>query len=349
MLRARLALPCAILLLAAIAVCSDAFPAQPAATYQFIKEIPVPGDGGWDYLSIDVDARRLYAAHSDHIDVIDIDHNKVIGTIADTPGVHGFALAHELGRGFASDGETSQISIIDLKTLATISRITTGTGPDAIVFESRRNEVYSFNGRGNSSTVIDARNGKLIATIALPGKPEFAAVDPETDRVFVNIEDKNLIVAIDATSHKIAGLWQIAPCDSPSGLAIDTAHHRLFVGCRNQRMLMVDAQIGRVVTSVPIGKSVDANAYDPQLQLAFSSNGEGTVTVAHEATPETMTVVQTLQTQTGARTMALDAMTHNIYLATADRVQPPAGSAASSRPAIVPGSFRILVYGPGAH
>lgn len=281
--------------------------------------------------------------------MIDIDHNKVIGTIADTPGVHGFAIAHELGRGFASDGETSQISIIELKTLATISRVTTGTGPDAIVFDSHRDQVYSFNGRGNSSTVIDARTGRLIATIVLPGKPEFAVVDPEADRIFVNIEDKNLVVAIDAKDYKIAGLWQIAPCDSPSGMAIDAVHHRLFVGCRNQRMLMVDAQIGRVIASVPIGKSVDANAYDPQLQLAFSSNGEGTVTIAHEATSETLDVVQTLQTQTGARTMALDPKSHNIYLATADRVAPPAGAAASARPAIVPGSFRILVYGPGAH
>ena len=330
-------------------------PPAPPPRYALIQEIRLAGDGGWDYLSIDPAARRLYVAHGDHIDVLDIDDDTLVGSIADTPGVHGLAIAHELGRGFASDGRASQASIVDLNSLATIARVATGDGPDAIVYESGRNEVYTFNGRGHSATVFDAHSGNVVATIALPGTPEFAVADPAAGRVYENIEDKNLIVAIDVRSHAIAEQWPIAPGESASGMDIDTAHHRLFIGCHNQRMLMLDAGNGHVIASVPIGMGVDANAFDPGTQLAFSSNGEGTVTIAREDTPEKLSVVQTLQTQAGARTMALDPITHNIYLATADRVPaltaPPDQSGAATgpprgRPAIVPGSFRILVYGP---
>ncbi len=329
--------------------------AAPPLHYALIKEIRLAGDSGWDYLSIDPTARRLYVAHGDHVDVLDIDHNTVVGSIAGTPGVHGFAIAHDLGRGYASDGQDSQASIVDLNSLATITRVGTAAGPDAIVYESSRKEVYTFNGRDHSTTVFDAQTGDVVATIALPGKPEFAAADPAAGRVYDNIEDKNLIVVIDVHSHTIAEQWPIAPGESATGMGIDTAHHRLFIGCRNQRMLMLDAGNGRVIAMVPIGKGVDANVFDPGTQLAFSSNGEGTLTIAHEDTPERLSVVQTLQTQTGARTMALDPRSHNIYLATADLVPPPpapsapnaaAGEPPHSRPAIVPGSFRILVYGP---
>jgi DNA-binding beta-propeller fold protein YncE len=323
--------------LTALGILAQTVEAAPGAvpTYQLVAQIPVAGDGGWDYLSIDPQARRLYVAHADHVDELDIDHNTLLGTIADTPGVHGFAIAHELGRGFASDGATSQVSVVDLKSRGTISRVDTGTGPDAIVFVPSTREVYSFNGRGQSATVFNASSGSIAATIVLPGKPEFSVVDTEANRVLVNIEDKNLVVAIDAHDHKIVALWQITPCDSPSGLALDAAHHRLFVGCRNQRMLMVDAQSGHVEASVPIGKFVDANAFDPGTQLAFSSNGDGTLTIAQEVSPHELRIVQSLSTQPGARTMALDPVTHRIYLATADRA-----------PAIVPGSFRLLVYQP---
>jgi DNA-binding beta-propeller fold protein YncE len=290
-------------------------------------------------------ARRLYVAHGDHVDVVDIDHDTVVGSIADTPGVHGVAIAHELGRGFVSDGRASQVSVVDLNSLATIARVATADGPDAVVYESGRNEVYTFNGRGKSATVFDAHSGQVVATIALPGTPEFAVADPAVGRVYEDIEDKSLIVVIDVRSHAIAAQWPIAPGEGPSGMDIDTAHHRLFVGCHNQRMLMVDAGTGHVIASVPIGMGVDANAFDPGTQLAFSANGEGTVTIAHEDTPEKLSVVQTLKTQPGARTIALDPRTHNIYLATADRVPAPTG-APGGRPAIVPGSFRILVYGP---
>jgi DNA-binding beta-propeller fold protein YncE len=351
--------PAAGLLLAAVSVAAvsvagatamrlpSAVPVLPAAAahYGFVTQIPLAGDGGWDYLSIDVVARRLYVAHSDHVDVVDIDHNTFVGRIDDTQGVHGVAIAHQLGRAYASDGQASQVSIIDLNTLTTIARVATGDGPDAMLYEPGRNEVYSFNGRGHSATVFDAQSGLVVATIALPGRPEFAAADAASGRVYDNIEDKNLVVAIDVRSHAIVGQWPIAPGESASSLDVDAVHHRLFVGCHNQRMLMLDAGNGRVIASVPIGVGVDASAFDPATQLAFSATGEGTVTIAHEDSPQQLSVVQTLQTQPGARTMALDLATHNIYLATADLVPAPAGSP-PGRPAIVPGSFRILVYGP---
>jgi DNA-binding beta-propeller fold protein YncE len=323
-------------------------PSVPA--YQFIRQIAVPGDSGWDYLSIDSKARRLYVTHADHVDVIDIDHSAIVGTIDNTRGVHGFAIAPELNRGFASDGDTAQVSIVDLTTRATIGRVATGTGPDAIVYAPRHKEGYAFNGAGHSATVFDAQSGKVVATVLLPGKPEFAVVDAQAARVYVDIEDKNLVLAIDTNSHKITALWQITPGENPSGLAIDPAHQRLFVGCRNQRMLMVDTVSGRVVTSTPIGAHVDANAFDPTTLLAFSSNGDGTVTIARESTPEELKPIQTLATQAGARTMALDPVTHHIYLVTADFALPAptsGSSGGSQRPTIVPGTFRVLVYGPG--
>ena len=322
-----------------------ALPAAAAPHYAFITQIHLAGDGGWDYLSIDAAARRLYVAHGDHVDVVDIDHNTLVGSIVDTPGVHDVAIAHQIGRAYISDGQTAQASIVDLNTLATIARVTTGDGPDTVVYQPSRNEVYTFNGRGHSATVFDAQSGDVIATIALPGRPEFAVVDAAAGRIYDDIEDKNLIVAIDVRSHVIVDQWPIAPGEGASSLDIDTAHHRLFVGCHNQHMLMLDAGNGRVIGSVPIGVGVDASAFDPGTQLAFSATGEGTVTIAHEDSPEKLSVVQTLQTQPGARTMALDPSTHNIYLATADRLPAPAGSP-PGRPAIVPGSFRILVYGP---
>jgi DNA-binding beta-propeller fold protein YncE len=325
-----------------------ALSAAAPAHYGFITQIHLPGDGGWDYLSIDAAARRLYVTHGDHVDVIDIDHNTLVGSIADTQGVHGVAIAHQLGRGYASDGQASQASIIDLNTLSTIARVATGEGPDAVVYEPGRNEVYTFNGRGHSATVFDAQSGNVVATIALPGRPEFAVADAAAGRVYDDIEDKNLIVAIDVRSHAIVAQWPIAPGEGASSLDVDSAHHRLFVGCHNQQMLMVDAGNGRVLGSVPIGAGVDASAFDPGTQLVFSSTGEGTVTIAHEDSAEKLSIVQTLQTQPGARTMALDPSTHDIYLATADRVPAVAGSPGSppGRPALVPGSFRILVYGP---
>lgn len=315
--------------------------------YHFLKEIPVGGEGGWDYLSVDEAARRLYVSHASKIVVIDLDKEQVVGEITDTPGVHGIALAPDLQRGFTSNGQESKSSIVDLTTLKTLFRVGTGDNPDAISYDSGQQEVYTFNGRGQSATVFEAKTGKAVATIALPGRPEFAAVDAKAGRIYDNIEDKSVVVAIDAKTHQIVNTWPIAPGEEASGMAIDLAHHRLFLGCHNKLMVMMDSTNGNVVATVPIGDRVDANEFDPGTQFVFSSNGDGTVTIAHEDTANKLTVVQTLTTERGARTMSLDPKTHRIYLASAkyEAQPPPEPGAPRQRPKIIPGTFKILVYG----
>jgi len=303
--------------------------------YRFIAKIDVGGEGGWDYASVDSAARRLYVTHGTKVVVIDLDKNAVVGEITDTPGVHGFAPAPELGLGFSSNGMENKASIVDLKTLQTKSKVDTGANPDAILYDPGRKEVYTFNGRGSSATVFEAASGKVVATIPLPGKPEFAQVDVQAGRIYNNIEDKNEIAAIDTSSHQVVNEWSIAPGESASGLAIDQKNQRLFIGCDNKLMVMMDSTSGKVVGSVPIGGGVDANAFDPGTQLAFASCGEdGIVTIAHEDSPDKLTVVQTLATAPSARTMALDPRTHKIYLSAAKK-----GEA---------GSFKVLVYGTDA-
>lgn len=321
----------------------------PAAQYQFVKEIPVGGEGGWDYLSIDQAAHRLYVTHATKIVVIDLTKDAVAGEIADTQGVHGFAIAADLGRGFSSNGKESTASIVDLKTLQTTSKVKTGENPDAILYNPAQQEVYTFNGRGKSATVFEAKTGNVVATVPLPGKPEFAAFDQATGRIYCNIEDKSEVVTIDAKTHQVADTWPLAPGEEPSGMAIDAEHHCLFIGCRNKLMVVMDDRNGKVLSTVPIGGGVDANAFDAQRQLAFSSCGEGVVTIAKEETPEKMTVVQTLSTERGSRTMALDSVTHNLYLAAAKFEPLPAPSPGTprQRPNMVPGSFKILVYAEG--
>jgi len=296
--------------------------------YHFIKEIPVGGSAQWDYLKVDSEGHRLYLSHATKVEVIDLEKGTVIGTIENTPGVHGIALAPKLGRAFTSNGQENKASIVDLKTLKTISKVATGANPDSILYESVQNEAYTFNGKGKSATVFDPESGKVIATIDLGGKPEFATTDSQAGRVYVNLEDKSEVAAIDFKAHKVVSRWPIAPGETASGMAIDLEHHRLFLGCDNKKMVMMDSTTGKVMATVPIGAGVDANAFDPGTQLAFSSNGEeGTTTIARETAPDKLTVVQTLKTVVGSRTMALDHQTHNIYL-----------------PAPTP-SFRVLVYG----
>ncbi len=313
-----------------------------AADYQLSKTIPVGGDGGWDYLSVDSTAHRLYVSHATKVVVIDTATEKVIGEITNTLGVHGIAVAPELNRGFVSCGKENMVAVVDLKTLQTLSKIATGKNPDAILYEPKQQEVYTFNGKSADATVIDAKSGKVVATIPLGGKPEFAQEDAEAGRIFVNVETKSEIAAIDIATHKVVANWSIAPGDTASGLAIDLKHHRLFAGCDNKLMVMLDYTTGKVVGSAPIAEGVDANAFDPDAQLAFASCGEGTTTVAHED-GDKLTTVQTLKTAKGARTMTIDPATHKIYLAAADY---PAGTEGERRPKMVAGSFKILVFGP---
>jgi YVTN family beta-propeller protein len=315
--------------------------------YYFIQAIPIGGEGGWDYLSIDASARRLYVTHNTKVIVIDIDKDEVTGQITGTPGVHGFAIAPSLHRGFSSNGRSNNVSIIDLATWKTTMKVETGENPDCIIYESGRQEVYAFNGRGKSATVIDAATGKVIATIPLPGKPEFAASDASVSRVYCNIEDKNQVVAIDTTTHEIANTWPIAPGEEASGMAIDAIHQRLFVGCRNRLMEMMDSGNGKILASVPITTGVDANAFDPVTGLAFASCGDGITTIARQDGPDKLAVAQTLSTRRGARTMALDPASHKIYLATCDyesQADQPEGQPAR-RPRMIPNTFKVLVYG----
>ena len=312
--------------------------------YAFLKEIPVGGQGGWDYLCVDSGAQRLYVSHGTKVVVIDLAKDQVIGEIPDTPGVHGFAVVPQLQRGFSSNGRENKVSMVDLKTLQTIAKIDTGENPDAIIYEPKHNEVYAFNGRSRSATVIAPDSGKVVATIPLPGRPEFAACDPEAGRIYDNLEDKNAVAVIDTATHQVVTTWPLAPGEAPSGMAIDLQHHRLFVGCADSKlMVMMDSTNGKVAATVPIGANVDANCFDPATQLTFSSNGEGNVTVAHEDSPDKLRVVQTLTTERGAKTMILDPATHKIYLGSAKF---EAASPGQRRPVPVAGSFKILVYGP---
>jgi DNA-binding beta-propeller fold protein YncE len=317
--------------------------------YHFIAKIDVGGEGGWDYASVDSTAHRLYVTHGTKVIVIDMDKNAVIGEITDTPGVHGFAIAPELGLGFSSNGMENKAGIVDLKTLKIKSKVDTGANPDAILYDPSRKEVYTFNGRGNSATVFEAESGKIIATIPLPGKPEFAQLDIKAGRIYNNIENKNAVVVIDTKTHAVAETWPIAPGEGASGMAIDLANHRLFLGAE-KLMVMMDSSSGKVVSTVPIGPGVDANSFDPETKLAFAScGGDGTVTIAHEDTPNKLTVVQVLKTAQGSRTMTLDPKTHRIYMAAVEYEAPasqPGAGQKMMRPKTVPNSFRVLVYGP---
>ncbi|MGD8322632.1 MAG: YncE family protein, partial [Gemmatimonadota bacterium] len=271
-------------------------------SYHAIAEIPIGGDVGfWDYLSQDPVARKLYVTHGTGVTVIDMDHDAVVGEIDDLPGVHGFAVAHDLGKGFASDGRENKVAVVDLSTLQVTDRVDTGENPDGILYEPDLKEVYAFNGRGHSATVISAESGEVLATIPLPGKPEFAVYDPEAKMIYNNIEDQNEIVAIDPAAHEVVATWSIAPGEAASGLALDVAHHRLFAVCENHLMVMVDSETGQVVDTAAIGDGPDAARFDPATQLAFSSNGgDGTVTIVHEDSPTKLSVVQTLETARSA-------------------------------------------------
>jgi DNA-binding beta-propeller fold protein YncE len=311
--------------------------------YHAGQQIAIGGEGGWDYLTVDAPAHRLYVSHATHVVVIDTRTNKVVGDIPDTPGVHGLAVAADLGKGFTTNGRENKASIIDLKTLKLVQKVDTGENPDAVVYDPTRHEVYTMNGRGKSATVIDAQSGKVVATIPLEGKPESGQVDAKAGKVYVNIEDMNAIQVIDTATHTVSATWPAAPCEAATGMAFDAAAHRLFLGCDNKLMVMVDSTSGKVVYSVPIGAGVDSTWFDPATKLAFTSNGEaGTVTIAHEDSPTTLKVVQTLKTAPGARTMALDPVTHTIYLAASDYEPQPASSKA--RPKAIVGTFRVLTY-----
>ena len=330
----------AALLLAAAAV------AAAGPGYHLIATYKLGGDGGWDYLTVDAAARRLYISRATHVMVVDADSGKSVGDIADTPGVHGIALASELGRGFVSNGREGTVSIFDPKTLATSSKVKVGDNPDAILYDSATKRVFAFNGRSQDATALDAAKGTVLGTIKLGGKPEFAASDGQGE-IFVNIEDKSELLAIDANKLEVKTRWPLAPCTEPSGLALDRKNRRLFVGCDNKMMAVVNADNGKVLSTLPIGEGVDATWFDDETNLAFASCGEGVLTVVREESPDKFSVAENVPTQQGARTMALDSKTHNVWVATAKFGPPPAPAPDNPHPrrSIVPDTFVALVIG----
>jgi DNA-binding beta-propeller fold protein YncE len=314
--------------------------------YKVVNTYKVGGDGGWDYLTADAAARRLYISRGTHVIVVDLDSGKTVGDIADTPGVHGIALAPELGRGFTSNGREGTVSIFDLKTLATSSKVKVGDNPDAILYDPATKRVFTFNGRSQDSTAIDATNGAVLGTIKLDGKPEFAASDGKGG-VFVNIEDKSELTAIDAAKLVVKATWPLAPCKEPSGLSIDRKNRRLFAGCDNKMMAVVNADTGKVLATPAIGDGVDATAFDDETGLAFASCGEGVLTVVREESPDKFSVAENVPTQPRARTLAVDSKTHNVYVVTAKFGPAPAATADNPRPRppMLPDSFVVLVVG----
>jgi DNA-binding beta-propeller fold protein YncE len=316
-----------------------------ASGYHLAKKIKLGGTGGWDYLEVDPATHRLFISRGTHVIVVDPSEGKIIGDIPDTQGVHGIALADEFNKGFTTNGRTSDSTIFDLTSLKVLGTAKTDKDSDAIIYDPFSKRVFTFNGDANTASAIDAASGKVVSTFALGGGAEFGASDGK-GKVFVNLEDKSSLVKFDAKTLKIEDTWPLAPCESPSGLAIDADHEILVVGCHNKLMAFVDGNSGKIIGTVPIGQGVDANRFDPVTGYAFASCGDGTLTIAHEDSPAKFSLVEMIQTQRGARTMALDYATHTVYLVTAEFGPVPAATADNPRPrpAILPETFTLLIY-----
>jgi YVTN family beta-propeller protein len=309
-----------------VAICALLAAGAAPSGYRVVNRISLPGGAGWDYLTVDAVARRVYVSHASQVEVLDADTQKSVGTIANTPGVHGIALAEDLGRGFISAGKADSVVVFDLKTLQVISHVSTGKKPDAIVFDPATNRVFAMNGGSNSVTAINAADGSVAGTIALGGGPEFSVADGKGN-VWINLEDRSELVRLDSKALKIANRWPVAPCGSPSSMAFDALSRRIFVGCRNHLMAVVNADSGRVVATYPIGDHVDASAFDPETKLVFNSLGEGNIAIFHQDSPDKYTFIENVRTAQGSKTMALDLKTHRLFV-----------------PTLSSGQFTILVF-----
>jgi YVTN family beta-propeller protein len=321
--------------------------AKPAAGYHLLKKFVLGGEGGWDLLAFDSGANRLYISRGTHVMVVDPDSGAIVGDIPNTPRVHGIALAPEFGKGFTSNGGDATVTIFDLKTLKTLGQVKVGKNPDAIVYDPASKRIFSFNAGSNDTTAIDAKTGMVAGTVPLGGKPELAVAD-ERGKVFVNLEDKSAVVEIDSHKLTVAATWPLAPGEEPTGIAMDTKHHRLFAACANKLMVVVNADNGKLVTTFPIGSGPDGAGFDSDRQLAFSPNGaDATLTVAKEDSPDKFTVLENVATQRGARTMELDQVHHRVFLVTAEFGPTPAPTAdrPHPRPPMLPGTFTLLVFG----
>lgn len=314
--------------------------------YQIIQQVKLPDNGSWDYLLVDSDARRIYITHETEVLVLDVDTYKILGTINGIQGAHGVALAPEINRGFISSGKSGTVVVFDLKTLKKISEVTVQKGSDAIVHDSVSGNVFSFNGESQTASVIVAATGKVIKTISLGGKPEYAAVDGQ-GHLFDNLEDKNLVLEIDTKTLEITHRWPLTPGDSPSGLAADGVNNRLFVGCHNKMVVVLDATNGKVVQTLPIGDHIDATFYDAGSGTVFNSCGDGTLSVVQQNSADNYQVVENAKTTPGARTMAFDSKTGHVFLVTADMQPAPTPTQDNPKPRrkIVAGTFKLLVLG----
>jgi hypothetical protein len=316
--------------------------------YHQLRKIGIPGDGFWDYLIADGATGRVFVSHGTEVDVVDSKRGEVTGKIEGLKLVHGIALAPEFNRGFISDGAANQVVVFDLTTLAKVGEVPAGMNPDGIIYDPGSKRVFAFNGRSGSATAVDAEKGTLAGTVTLEGKPEFPVADGK-GHVYVNIENKSEVMDIDSKALTVVHKWPLAPCEEPSGMSMDTKTRRLFSGCDNKMMAVMDADTGKVVTTVPIGDGVDATWFDPGTKYVLNSCGQdGVLTVIHEDSPDKYTVVENVKTEKAARTMALDPKTHNIYLAVAQvEMLPPAEGDAKGRPRrkIAPGTFGLLEFG----
>ena len=321
--------------------------AASAASYNVLRKIPIPGDGGWDLLTIESSTGRIFLSHSTQVQVVDEKTGTVIGTIPDMKGAHGIALAPEFKKGFITNGKDSSVTVFDLDSLKTITKVqVTGLNPDVILYDAASKKVFVFNGKSNNATVIDAATNAVVATIALEGKPEMAVSDGK-GTIYLNLEDKNKVAIIDSKTLKVTGSFSIVPGDSPSGLAIDVKNNLLFLVCDNKMMVVADAKKQKVVTTLPIGERPDGDAFDPATMRAFSSNGEGTLTVVQEKDSKHFAVLENVPTQKGARTIALDPVTHHVFMPTAQFGPAPQATAENPkpRPVVVPNSFVLLDVG----
>lgn len=340
----RGSLTCLFLILQCAILCAQT---KTASGYHLLKKITLGGEGGWDALTFDEKAHRLYISRSTHVMVVDADSGAVIGDIPNTLGVHGIAIVSDLNKGFTSNGRDSTVTVFDLKSLKVLKQIPVGKNPDAIIYDAASKSIFTFNGASNDATVIDPQSETVKGTIALEGKPEFAEADG-SGRVFVNLEDKSAIAELDSRNLTVMARWPLAPGEEPSGIALDKKHKRLFAACSNKMMVVMNAENGKVITTVPIGSGVDGAGFDAGTEMAFSSNGgDGTLTVVREDSPEKFSVVENVATQRGARTMTVDPKAHRIFLVTAEFGQTPAPTAERPRPrpSILPGTFTLLIFG----
>jgi len=328
-----------------ILIATTCYAQQPV--YKVLNKIKVEGDGGWDYLAVDTLYNRLFISHATVVNVVEIHGGKLIQTIPDTKGVHGIALAYDLNKGFISNGKDTSVTVFDLKTLQTIGLVkVTGNNPDAILYDPFTKKVFTFNGRSSNATVIDGASGRILETIPLDGKPEFAVSDGK-GKVYVNIEDKSELCTINPVTMKVERYWPLAPGEEPSGLAIDLINQKLFSVCDNKKMAVSDIATGKVIATVPIGERVDGAAFDANTGIIFSSNGDGTLTLIKQESPAKYSVLENVQTQKGARTIAINPKTHRVYLPTAGFDETPAATSENPhpRPAIKPGTFVVLECG----